>query len=278
MEKSVVEHLSTKELDKVAGEDKSFLATYSIVEEKSNYISSPSDSARWSALTYSRFHSFLRTIESDELNAPLFSALRNKWEYISAHNNSEADSLVAYWKNFINSNNPDSLVSVSFDGIEYERIRNGNKGIDTLLRARIKIKSPVYQIDSLFFAYSFDTLGRDTIMLKRKIKDSSLIKVFPTLLPHVKTALIRNDSSISFSSNLISLYSDSKCYNIDTIRKDVPECILEFIDGNGSKETIIKEIVNPEYVSLSAYLRHNAEEYYRQTDSLAYSYLIYRGE
>ncbi len=278
LEKSVVEHLSAKELDKVAGEDKSFLATYSIVEEKSNYISTPSDSARWQQLTYSRFHNFLRTIESNEHNAPLLSSLRSRWENIAAKNNASADSLVAFWRNFMDSNNPDSLVSVSFEGVEFERIRNTNKEIDTLLRARIKLKALGIVIDSMLLAYSFDSLGMDTLMLSRKISDSSLIKFFPALLPHIRTALINNDSTISFSSIPISLYSDGKCYNMDSLRNEVPESILEYLDGTGDRETVIKKIIDPNFVSLSAYLRHNAQEYYRQTDSLAYSYMVFRGE
>jgi hypothetical protein len=76
MEKSVIEPLTSKELDKVVRKDKSFLATYSIVEGMSNHIYTPQDSARWKSITYARLHNYVKTIESAELNSPLFAQLR----------------------------------------------------------------------------------------------------------------------------------------------------------------------------------------------------------
>ncbi len=278
MEKSVIESLSAEELDKVAGEDNSFLATYSIVEEKSNYISRSSDSARWYPLTYARLHNFIRKIESSEFNTPLLDSLRRDWETKSAANTFAADSIIAYWSDYLNYNNPDSLVSAVYDGIEVERVRNSNKGIDTLVKVRLKLKALKCTADSLLLTYRFDTLHRDTIALYRKITDSSLIKIFPTLHPDIKNALIVSDSSIIVNCNVLTLYSEGKCYNMDTLRLAVPETVLQYIDGAGSKEEIIKSEVDREFTSLSAYLRHNAEDHYKKIDSLAYSYTIFRGE
>lgn len=278
MEKTVIESLSAKEIDKVAGEDKSFLATYSIVEEKSNYIHTYEDSARWASLTYGRLHNFITTIESDELNTPLLSSLRKRWNDLYVRNNAGADSLISYWNDYLDSNNPDSLLTVLYEGIEVERIRNANRGIDTLIKAKIKLKSHGLTIDSVLLSYSFDSLVRDTVIFSRRISDSSLIKVFPSLSYHTKSALMAEDSSVTFNSDIISLYSNAMCYNMDSLKGNIPECILDYIGGNGSKEQIVKEMIDSNFVSLSAYLRHNAQEYYRQTDSLAYSYIIYRGE
>ena len=140
LEKSVLEPLTSKELDKVAGKDISFLATYSIVEEKSNYIHSPQDSSRWRGVTYQRLHNYLKTIESAELNSPLFAQLREKWEKQYNSYNIQVDTLLAHWRNYIHTNTPDSLLALDFEGAEMERRRNLKKQIATFVKAKIKIK------------------------------------------------------------------------------------------------------------------------------------------
>ena len=114
LEKSVLEPLTTKQLDKVAKKDKSFLATYSIVEEKWNYIASSADSARWRGVTYSRLHNYLNTTKSAELNSPLFDKLRSDWENSYMQSNIAVDSIVSYWKHYLSVNSPDSLLSVTY--------------------------------------------------------------------------------------------------------------------------------------------------------------------
>ena len=127
LEKSVLEPLTSKELDKVAGKDISFLATYSIVEEKSNYIHSSQDSSRWRCITYQRLHNYLKTIESAELNSPLFAQLREKWENLYDSYNVQVDTILHKWNDYIIKNTPDSLLALSFEGVEIEKIRNAKK-------------------------------------------------------------------------------------------------------------------------------------------------------
>lgn len=301
LEKSVLEPLTTKQLDKVAKEDKSFLATYSIVEEKWNYITSPADSARWRDVTYARLHNYLNAIKSAELNSPLFRKLRNDWENSYAQSNDKVDSIVAYWKNYLSTNSPDSLVSVVFSGAELERLRNSRKEIDTLVKVKLKIKALKSQVDSLSLSYGFslDTCGVDSVCIcndtlnsikyNRKISDSITTKVYPYLLPQIKRALIGTDSLLNFKVILHSVYSGGKCHNDDSLKKDVPAAVLALIesetsfndpmfDSNFYRENIIREQINPAFVSQSAYIKLNAEEYYKELDSLVFSYINYRGD
>lgn len=288
MEKSVLEPLSSKELDRVAGKDISFLATYSIVEEKSNYIHTPEDSSRWRTITYNRLHSYLRTIESAELNSPLFAQLRKKWEYLYNNHNNKVDSLLYYWNSFINKYSPDSLLKVSFEGVEIERIRNLNKHVDTLIKVRIKLKTTSFTADSLRMIYSFspyeDSLFVNTVFHKRRIKDSAVIKVFPYLVPQLKRALAANDNTLEFKYSVMDVYSDGKCYNTETIQSELPKSVLQYFlakkeyadshifDGQFYREKIIRELIDPAFISQSAYIKVNAEDYYKQIDSLVFSY------
>ena len=301
LEKSVLEPLTTKQLDKVAKEDKSFLATYSIVEEKWNYITSPADSARWRGVTYARLHNYLNTIKSAEINSPLFKKLRSDWEDSYAKSSNQVDSIVSLWKNYLSSNSPDSLVSVLFSGVELEKFRNSKKEIDTLVKVKVKIKRLKFPLDSLSLLYGFslDSCAVDTALVSndtlnsikynRRISDSIITKVYPTLLPAVKKSLINSDTLLKFDVEVQAVYANGKCYNADTLKKDVPSAVLALIesetdlndpmfDSNFYRENIIRQEINPAFVSQSAYIKLNAEDFYRELDSLVFNYINYRGE
>lgn len=300
LEKSVLYPLEAGEIDKVVGEDNSFLTTYSIVEGKWNYISTPQDSARWKDLTYGRLHSYLKTIEGDELNSPLFTALREDWETKNSRNNRAVDSLLKVWDNFLVANSPDSLVSASFIGVETEKIRNIKKEIDTLIKAGIMIKALKGKVDSVSLLFSFSAYNEqplfyfpfngsiNPIIYRKGIRDSVIVKVFPYMLPHISKAVVSNDSTVTFSYLVHSVYKDGKCYNLDSLKKEIPAPVLALLesgqtddsplfDAGHYREEIIRESIDPAFIPQSAYIKLHSEQYYRQIDSLAFSFANYRG-
>lgn len=298
MEKSVLEPLTSSEIDKVAGKDNSFLATYSIVEEKGNYISTFQDSLKWRDITYGRLHSYLSQIREAQINSPLFANLRNQWEQLYAHQSSIADTIITHWNNYLEMYNPNNLASVKFDGIETEFIRNVKKEIDTLLKARIKIYSSVFPVDSLYIEYSFinDILPEDTsrtvlpnvISYRKVIRDSAALKVYPKLDAATVKFLMQNDTNCRFVYNVARVHYNGKCYCKDSIQNDVPQSVLNYIDAQKSdslglfdeqfyKESIIRELVKNDFSSQSAFIKHNAENFYRDLDPLVFSYLELNG-
>ena len=292
LEKSVMEPLTSEQLDKVAKEDKSFLVTYSIVEEKWNYITSSADSARWSAINYGRLHNYLNTTKNAELNTPLFESLRRDWENSYTQSNMKADSIVSYWKNYLSVNSPDSLVSIIFSGVELEKFRNNKKEIYTIVKVKLKIKPLSFNIDSLSLIYSFildsNNVSINPVNYKRKIMDSTIIKVYPNLLPDIKKSIVNSDTLLQFSASIQSVYLNGKCYNIDSIKKDMPKSVLAYIEAELSKDApffdsnyyiqnIIRKEIDPAFMSQSAYIKLNAENYYKRLDSLVFNFLNYRG-
>ena len=161
LEKSVLEPLTSHQLDKVVKKDKSFLATYSIVEEKWNYICSSADSLRWKDISYSRLHNYLITTQSAQINSPLFDQLRRDWKNLYIQSNYAVDSIVAYWKNYLSVNSPDSLVKVTFAGVELEKFRNLRKDIDTLVKVKVNIKSLKSAVDTITLLYGFSLDSSD---------------------------------------------------------------------------------------------------------------------
>ena len=302
LEKSVIEPLTSKELDKVVRKDKSFLTTYSIVEGMSNHIYTPEDSARWISISYSRLHNYVKTIESAELNSPLFAQLREKWGKLYDSYSLQADSIISHWKNWLDTNSPDSLLKVSYEGIEIERFKSSANVIDTLIKARVTLTPLRYAIDSLSVLYSFqhvdetpyfltDSISKsDVICHKRKLREPAKIKVFPTLVPHVKNGLINGDSAYVFSYKIDKVYASGKCFNDDSLKTELPKSVLSYIEAENTdvllsplfdqvfyKEKVIKELVNPAFVSRNAFIKINAESYYKEIDSLVFSYLNYNG-
>jgi hypothetical protein len=156
------------------------------------------------------------------------------------------------------------------------------------VKAKIKIKTLRFPVDSFNVVYCFepysDSSCINNIKYARRIKDSSIIKVFPALVPQLKKALASNDTSLVFKYEIISLYSNGKCYNADTLKSSLPKSILQFIiaeeqamdsqifDELYFRERIIRELVDPSFISQSAYIKVNAEDYYKEIDSLVFSY------
>ena len=302
LDKSVIEPLTSKELDRVVRKDKSFLATYSIVEGMSNHIYTSEDSLRWRSITYSRLHNYVKTIESAELNSPLFAHLIEKWGKLYDLYSLQADSIIVHWKNWLDTNSPDSLLQVSYEGIEIERFKSSANMIDTLIKAKVILTPLRFAIDSLSVLYSFqhvdetpyyltDSISKsDIIHHKRKLRETAKIKVFPSLAPHVKKGLITGDTSYIFSYKIDKVYAAGKCFNDDSLKMEVPKSVLSYIEAENTdvlinplfdqvfyKEKVIKELVNPAFVSRNAFIKINAESYYKEIDSLVFSYLNYNG-
>ncbi len=296
-----MEPLEAKEIDKVARKDKSFLATYSVVEEKWNHIHTAEDSARWRNITYNRLHQYLATIESSQLNSPLVIQLREKWEKMYNSHLSVADTIIRHWKHYLNSNSADSLVTIEYEGVEFEMFRNSTKQIDTLLKAKISISPLRHAIDSIFIQYSFVTGNEnpslsdtssfsDIIAIKRKIDRIHKVKVFLNLNNDLKRKLMKNDSSVIFTYSVNDLYLEGKSFNSDSLMKVMPESVQDYLcaeskidtlspvfDHKFYMENIIKELVDNHFMSQSAYIKLNAEDYYKEIDSLVYSFLNYNG-
>ncbi|MBO5919881.1 MAG: hypothetical protein J6Q34_05265 [Bacteroidales bacterium] len=299
LEKSVMEPLEAKEIDRVARKDKTFLATYSVVEDKWNHIHTPEDSSRWQSITYDRLHTYLTTIESAQLNSPLVIQLREKWEKSYNSHRVTADTIIKTWKNYLQSNSTDSLVTVSYEGIELERFRNSRKEIDTLLKAKISIKPLKQVIDSISVQYAFINLN-DTIQpadssftpnvieVKKRINQIHNLKVFPDLDKETKRMLIAKDSSVAFSAVVTNLYCSGKSFCKDSLMKEMPKSVQAYIqaesrtdtlspvfDQNFYIENIIKELVDKSFMSQSAFIKLNAEDYYKEIDSLVFNFLNY---
>ena len=300
LDKSVIEPLEAKEIDRVARKDKSFLATYSVVEDRWNHIHTPEDTIRWKNVTYGRLHNYLVTIESAQLNSPLVIQLREKWEKMYSSHVAVADTIISNWRNYLQRNSIDSLVRVSYEGVELERFRNSKKQIDTLIKAKISIMPLKHVIDSLFVQYAFSSINdtiplpdtsssRNLLEIKKKISQLHNVKVFPVLDNEIKRMLAAGDSSIIFTSTVIDLYCGGKSFSKDSLMGDMPKSVQAYIgaekcidtlspifDQKFYMENIIKELIDGNFMSQSAYIRLNAEDYYKEIDSLVYNFLNYK--
>ena len=300
LDKSVTEQLTAREIDKVVRKDKSFLTTYSIVEERWNHIHSAADSARWKDITYNRLHNYLIAIESSQLKSPLVVQLREKWENMYNSHLSDADTIINRWRKYLASYSPDSLVSVSYGGIEVERFKNAQKQIDTLVKAKITV-TPIKQvIDSIFISYSFTLSDSpanadsskiyNTLAITKKIRQTHQVKVFPDMSEDVKRKLIANDSTIAFAAEVKDLYSGGKSFCKDSLMNELPKSVKLYFEAESAVdslspvfdrifyiENIIRELINSQFLSQSAYIKINAEDYYREIDTLVFNYINYIG-
>ncbi|MDO4735446.1 MAG: hypothetical protein Q4B21_00275, partial [Bacteroidia bacterium] len=120
LEKFIFTPLTTQELDKIVAQDKSFLHTYAIIEEKNNYVFTKNDSLRFQGITYLRLHNYIKEFSNKKNNALITSNARENWLYRYNRYNSQVDSVINFWENHIKANSPDSVCNINYLGHKIE--------------------------------------------------------------------------------------------------------------------------------------------------------------
>lgn len=298
LEKFIFTPLTTEELDEIVKKDKSFLTTYSIIEEKSNKLFKTADSAKYKEITYLRLHNYLSQISNKNINSAITSDAREDWSRIHNRYNNQVDSMIVEWENHLKNNSPESLCSINYFGYNTEKVRVKNKIIENL-KIKFKIKALNFNIDSIFASYTLvDSSyfnGTDTTNIyvpypfeyKRLVRDSIITSIIHTQLPgdtiNYQNQLKKGEKILLVKLN--SVYAKGVCYNTDSIRNNIPSNILtiidsrkttdEFFDENIYRNFIIREYLDPEFPSQEAFVRNSIENYHKTLDTLVYSYIHY---
>jgi hypothetical protein len=155
-EKSVLVPLTVSDYNKLLTKDSSFANTYSLVV-KSNYNVTHQDSALFYSLTYKQFHLFLQYIKS--VDKHITDSLSNVWSEKYKDYNTQTDSLITFWDNYLLDNSIDSLVRISYKGVEFEKFKNLSGNIVEKPKLSLSIKAIDRNIDSLVFFYSLCKKG-----------------------------------------------------------------------------------------------------------------------
>ncbi len=288
LEKFIFTPLTTKELDKIVKQDKSFLSTYSLIEEKSNKTFSSYDTLRFKSITYQRLHNYIKEISNKSSNTIITSDARSRW--IEKYNkyNRQTDSIVKYWENYLIENSPNSLSVVEYQNFKTEKIRVLNKIVNNI-RLKFKIKALKFSIDSLFVTYYIsDTLCRYRFSFdyKRKIRDSVITNVIPNSTnDSINLESLLGKQSTIISAEINSVFSNGKCFNLDSLTNDIPSSVFTLISSRDSSDTfydetvyrdiIIKEFIDPSFPSQEAFIKNSLENYHKNLDTLVYNYINY---
>ncbi|MDO4736657.1 MAG: hypothetical protein Q4B21_06540, partial [Bacteroidia bacterium] len=166
------------------------------------------------------------------------------------------------------------------------------------IRLKFKIKAPKFNIDSLFVKYTISdsiTIKSDSNKIftsipfeyRRIIRDSIITSIiFNPDLDSIRFDSIFNNNTTKVNFDIISVYKGAKCYNRDSIRKEIPINVLTIIDNKNNTENpyfdetiyrdlIIREQINPNFSSQEATVKNSIENYYKVLDTLVYSYIHY---
>lgn len=298
LEKFIFTPLTTQELDQIVKTDKSFLNTYSIIEEKSNKTFSSSDSAKYKQITYLRLHNYLKQITNKDINSTITSDARADW--LSKYNryNSAVDSIIKQWENYLNNNSPQALCSVNYIGYSTEKVRVNNKIIENI-RLKFKLKALKFSLDSVYANYTLadSTYFNDTLPgnrfttypfnYTRILRDSIVTSIIHNQLPTDNSSYNSNlkDTNKFILTGIESVFANNKCYNTDSLRKEIPYNVLSIIDGRNStqeyfdetiyRDFIIKEFIDSAFPSQEAFVGNCIENYHKTLDTLVYSYIHY---
>lgn len=253
------------------------------------------DLARASELTYARLNDFLTEYLDEAFVRGLRAEGEGEWLAEYGSDNDKADSIEAAWRRFLEENKPESYVRVDLAAILPDQSTYGTARI--LLEVR-PLRGPLEQVEGAFGLFERD--GEYTVDDGTGFNRFSLDKGLagPTKVPAWLTynvwritdgdipynmypdrpglPLDKLKQKYKFDYAVTSLVKDGRrIRNVDLLEQ-VPDAVRSYWrakDKDGEREyaysRMVCELVNPQYVSCTEYVRNYADAYFRQKDALA---------
>ena len=288
LNKSILEPLEVNELKKLMKADSTFTNFYKDAQElRTLILKSDVHQAKYGDVTYKRLKKFENKIADTTFVNKLLNSQREEYKLLYPDYTSEVDSLMTYWNDFQNEHSLDSLVSVSFKELwkEYYSysgdVRSVNIGFEV---------SPLKgTIQQLIFRYC----------IKSKISNDGKMSTWDShrclaSSPISKTKTLYWEADYSDEKYLKNMSSESVIRDYDFIieivevriggenmserLESMPKYVRYALDDNDLdggiwKDDIIKECINPEYVSFWTYAEPKLNEEIKKIDPLVYELL-----
>jgi len=285
--KPVSQKLSTSELSKAVESDTTFSYFYENIRKSVEEISDIKK-AKYNEVTYDRIFTYFKFITDTAYWKPLIEKWEGEWTSEFAVNLSKADSALKFWRKYLEINSLNKYVNIELARIDksyYEYI-GGLKEVQLGFRLT-PILGGVEQI-RFTYGYKAKINGDDKYYEKH-----SCISTSPFSSPTTRFWEVEYSNRNTFGGeNVESFLRDYNLYiNITSIRKDgininiddisVPAKIAECFEYEKdypalfklSREELIKEIINNDYVTKSEYVAKKTAEVREEKDKLCFDFL-----
>lgn len=269
--KSIMDPLETNELATIIKKDTLFEKFYTSVRNKVEKLSDI-DKAKFSDITYSSFYDCYKFTNDTNQVKPLAKQFESDWNQKYSMYATKIDSVVGYWKKYIADNSLTRYVSVEFDHIDKDYYSYSYDVKDVKFAFKLSPKDGA-RIEQIKFSYRYSAKinsyrGEWNYCILTSPFSSPVVKYWKVdysdekRLKNVSSADFKRDYNIEFEISDIRM--NGKNYSMDDL--NVPKSVRNYMDTTFSfsatlyKDDVIKETVNPEYVSKSAYIMKRLKE------------------
>lgn len=295
----ITEELTLEEINGLLKKDPEYQTTVMLAETFREKAPTP-DKAKATELTYDRLHKFLASYYNADVRYRLQTEGYEKWAAAGyAQTYDRADSLIAYWQDYLDENKPDSYVKVSLAAILPANSRYGSAEV---LLDITPLKGSVDKVEGSFGLFkhgqthSFGDFGparhnrfsleeglRAPVRQKEwmgysiwDITDGDIAyNMFPDRpgLP-VKELLDKYD----FDYTITTLIKEGKPIRFVDVLERIPMSVRSYWSAGGEKQEqmeeyyytgIVQELVDPDFIPRSEYISDYEQNYYRELDPLA---------
>lgn len=285
MNQSIMEPLDVKVLKSQIKNDSTFTALYKNTQELRAWIlKSDIRQAKYGEITYKRIKKYQSKMQDTTFTNKILDAQREEYELLYGDYTSEVDSVMRYWYEYSKEYSLDSLVKIEFNDLwkEYYSYSGDVKDVNigfsiTPLKGTIQqlifrycIKSKISSDGKMNYYDSHRCLASSPISSKRTLyweADYSDEKY----LKNMSASTVKRDYDFIIEVVEVRKAGENMSEKLELIPKYVQYALDDNdFDGGIWKDDIIKEDINPEYVSFWTYAKPKFDEQIKKVDPLVY--------
>ena len=285
--KSVSEKLSTEELSKVIKSDTLFAEIYEHVRKEVDEFSDIKK-ATYNDVTYRRLFNYIKFLQDTTYWSPYRKKWNNEWRKENEVYLLKADSVLDYWKNYLEENSLDKYVKIELVAIDKEyytysnELKNVSLGFElTPLKGTIEQLSFNYRYKSKINS-EINYYGRDGYVSFSPFS-SPIIGYSEVMFVDKKAFADKNVETFLRDYNLFFEVTNICIDGVNISSNDfkVPEYLSAYFENDGYnddmreyyKGLIIKEMMNKNFLSIWKYQEIKADVLRKKKDKLCYDFL-----
>ena len=281
LNKSIIEPLTVDEIKANIDKDSSFADFYKISEEvRAWMLQSNINQAEYGDITYKRFFEYYKKITDADYIRKLEERYSVKYNRLYPDYTAQVDSIVDYWRAYREDNRLENYVHIEFEKLwkEYYSysgdVREVNVGFKiTPLRGAIQQLIFRYEIKSKISNNGdIDLFGGNRCLASSPITTPQTLywKADYTderYLKNMTTSEVKRDYDIIIEVVEVRIDDINISERVDNIPHSVHMALEYCEDGdNYYADDIIKEVINPDYMTFYEYIEPKYEEEAKSID------------
>lgn len=295
----ITEELSFDQINKLVGKDPAYQTVIMFAESFRQHASTL-EMAKASELSYDRLYKFMDSYYDADVRYRLRTEAEKQWtDQGYAAQYTQADSLIRYWQQYLDEHKPDSYVKVELAAILPAESRYGTANV---LLDITPLKGPVDKVEGSFGIFvkdspvvfgDFSPARHNQFTLENGLRSRVRIEgwmnysiwgitdgdIAYNMYPDRPGLSIRELlEKYTFDYSVTTLVKDGQPIRYADVYQAVPGTIRNYWSAKEEDRIeqeehyyseIIRELVDPAFISRSDFTEDSMERYYRDLDPLA---------